>query len=74
MIDKNNANENVSITIGNENILTFFCVAVKEKKLSHHYLNVVCGKESITIDSDGNPDIIAKEQGNYHNEAMLKLF
>ena len=74
MIAKNDANENVDITIGNENILTFFCVAVKEKRVSHHDLTVVCGKESIRVDSDGNMGTVAKEQGNYIGEALLKLF
>ena len=59
--------------IGNEDMLAFFRVAVKEQRIKPDELIILVGKNRITIDTCGNLD------GHYDTDrsweaAMMKLF
>lgn len=64
----------VTLTIGNEHILVFFRLAIKEGKLDASQMNATCYGEPFLIDSDGNYNKIPPQLSTDWETAMLKMF
>ena len=60
----------VTYTIGNENTLLYFRVAVREKRLPHTALNITCEGEPFVMDDTGKFRVWPKTMNNDWDEAM----